>query len=229
MNIYTDNRLLSAGFIGGTLSRHSGNMCELNNQRVVYKELDIPAEKMAHFHQVHSERLLTLTSAQDVTRFQNEPLQEADGWLVTASGCGVTVLTADCVPLFLWDAAGGPFALSHCGWKGVVKRLPFLTAKALLQAGATHIQGWLGPHIQSCCFEVQADVANQFSPRSVVHKNGKIFVNLNTEILGQLQEAGLNLTEIKTPYYCTCGDEQNFFSWRRDHIRRNLLSFIYKP
>lgn len=229
MKIYTDNRLLALGFIGGTLSRHTGNMCDMDTQNKIYRELDIPTDKIAHFHQVHSNRIITLTSAQQVAQLPKEPLPEADGWLVTAGGCGAAILTADCVPLFLWDKSGSVFALSHCGWKGVINKLPFLTAKAMLQAGAKSVQGWLGPHIQSCCFEVQQDVAAQFSTRSIVHKNGKIFVNLNTEILSQLQEAGLDLLQIKTPYYCTCGDEENFFSWRRDHIRQNLLSFIYKP
>ena len=229
MKIYTDNRLLSAGLVGGTVSRHSGNMCDLSAQNAIYKELNIPAQNIAHFHQIHSQRIITISSADQVSLFQTEPLQEADGWLVTTGNCGVAILTADCVPLFLWDETGRLFALSHCGWKGVVKRLPFLTAQALLQAGASRVQGWLGPHIQSCCFEVQEDVATQFSKQSVIHKNGKIFVNLNTEILSQLKEAGLDLKQIKTPYYCTCGDPKNFFSWRRDHIRQNLLSFIYKP
>jgi len=229
MKIYTDDRLLSAGLIGGTLSRHTGNMCDLQAQEAVYNELEIPAQNIAHFHQVHGTRLITISDAADVARFQQEPLQEGDGWLVTASGCGAAVLTADCVPLFLWDTQGGAFALAHCGWKGVVQKLPLLTAKALLKTGAQHVQGWLGPHIQSCCFEVQEDVAAQFSARSVVRKHGKLFVNLNTEIIGQLQAAGLDPLQIKTPYYCTCGDEKNFFSWRRDHIRQNLLSFIYKP
>lgn len=229
MKIYTDNRLLSMGLVGGTLSRHMGNMCDISNQISAYKELDIPAQHIAHFHQVHSDRIITISSSQELSLFQNEPLQQADAWLITASQCGAAILTADCVPLFLWDAQGGPFALAHCGWKGIVQRLPYKTACALKQAGAQQVQGWLGPHIQSCCFEVQEDVASQFSARSVVHKNGKLFVNLNTEIAGQLHEAGLDLNQIKMPYYCTCGDAENFFSWRRDHIRQNLLSFIYKP
>lgn len=229
MKIYTDNRLLAAGLIGGTVSRHSGNMCDLSAQNALYRQLDIPPQRMAHFHQVHSKRILTISHPKDLAAFQTEPLPEADGWLVTAGGAGAAILTADCVPLFLWDAQASAFALAHCGWKGIVNRLPFLAAQALAETGARHIQGWLGPHIQSCCFEVQQDVASQFSSASVVQKNGKIFVNLNTEILGQLHQAGLDVKEIKTPYYCTCGDQENFFSWRRDHIRQNLLSFIYKP
>ena len=76
---------------------------------------------------------------------------------------------------------------------------------------------------------MQEDVAAQFSAQSVIRKNGKIFVNLNTEILLQLELAGLTAADVKTPYYCTCGDRENFFSWRRDHEKTNLLSFVYKP
>lgn len=230
MNIYADNRMLSVGLVGGTVSRHAGDMRDLNNQNELYRKLDIPPQRILHFHQTHSDRIISLLSEEEADDFQKKPEQEADAWVLSLSGWGVAIQTADCVPLFLWDEKGGFFALAHCGWKGVVKRLPYLTAQALKKAGAAGtISAWLGPHIQSCCFEVQEDVATQFTPKSVVYKQGKIFVNLNTEISLQLQQAGICATDIKMPYYCTCGDEKNFFSWRRDHIRQNLLSFVYKP
>lgn len=230
MTIYTDNRLLSAGLIGGTASRHYGDMREITHQNNVYSELLIPPERIVHFHQTHSDTIIPILSQQDAQNFAAAPQTDADAWLFTVSGWGAAIQTADCVPLFLFDEQGRAFALAHCGWRGVVKRLPFKTAQALKQTGLCgKIFGWLGPHIQVCCFEVQEDVAAQFAPTSLHRKNGKIFVNLNLEILRQLQEAGLNTQDIKTPYYCTCGDEKNFFSWRRDHVRQNLLSFIYKP
>lgn len=230
MSIYTDNRLLSLGLVGGTTSRHEGNMRELDNQNALYQSLDIAPEKILHFHQTHSDTIIPILSLDQAQQIQRGPLLQADAWLLGVAGWGVAIQTADCVPLFLWDEPGQRLALAHCGWRGVVNRLPFKIATALQQAGATgNIYGWLGPHIQVCCFEVQADVANRFSPSSLHEKNGRIFVNLNLEILGQLQEAGLTPQHIKTPYYCTCGDEKNFFSWRRDHVRQNLLSFIYKP
>ena len=230
MSIYTDPRLLQAGLVGGTLSRHHGNMREISHQNSIYEGLHLPAQKILHFHQTHSDTLIHISSAEQAQQIVAAPLQEADGWLFTTSGWGGAILTADCVPLFLWDAQGRAFALAHCGWRGVVKRLPFKTAQALRQSCPNaSVLGWIGPHIQACCFEVQEDVARQFNTPSVQERKGKIFVNLNTEILLQLQEAGLDSTHIKTPYYCTCGDRENFFSWRRDHVRQGLLSFIYKP
>ncbi len=230
MNIYADNRMLSLGLVGGTVSRHAGNMRDLSNQTALYGKLNIPEKQILHFRQTHSDRIIRITSDADALAFQNRPEQEADAWIFSCGGWGAAILTADCVPLFLWDETASVFALAHCGWRGVVNQLPYKTASALKEIGAQGtIYGWLGPHIQSCCFEVQQDTASQFSEQSVIHKNGKTFVDLNAEIVLQLQLAGLTAADIKTPYYCTCGDKENFFSWRRDHIKDSLLSFIYKP
>lgn len=230
MNIYADNRMLSEGLIGGTVSRHAGDMRDISNQNEVFGKLGVAQDKILHFHQTHSDRIIHIASDADALSLQSRPEEDADAWVFSCGGWGGAVQTADCVPLFLWNETASVFALAHCGWRGVVKQLPYKTVLAMKDAGAQGvIYAWAGPHIQSCCFEVQEDAAGQFSKESVVRKDGKIFVNLNTEIILQLQLAGLTAADIKTPYYCTCGDKENFFSWRRDHIRQNLLSFIYKP
>ena len=231
MKIYADNQMLAAGLIGGTLSRQTGNMRETALQTPIYQELDIPPEKILHFHQTHSDKIIFIASPDEARTFAQKPLQEADAWVFTnCPGWGAAVLTADCVPLFLWDNTASSFALAHCGWRGVAKKLPYKTALALKQAGVKNpLFAFLGPHIQKCCFEVQTDTSCQFSAQSVLHQNGKIFVDLNAEIRLQLEQAGLSPENIHASNRCTCCDKENFFSWRRDHIRQNLLSFIYKP
>lgn len=232
MKIYTDKRLLACGFIGGTLSRHSGNMREPANQQTVFAQLGIPAQKILHFHQVHSDTLLSITDASVARACAQQPIQDADGWLLTPfpTGWGAAIVTADCVPVFVWSEDGQVAALAHCGWRGVVKGLAGKAARLLAKdTPASQLNAWLGPHIQTCCFEVQADVAVQFPPDCVTNKGGKLFVDLSAAIIQQLVQAGLAKTAIHAPYYCTCGDRGNFFSWRRDHQKNLLLSFIYRP
>ena len=232
MKIFTDKRLLACGFTGGTLSRHSGNMRDVINQKAVYKELGLDPTHILHFHQIHSDTVISISNAQDAQTHTQKSLQDADAWLFAPlpTGWGAAILTADCVPLFLWDDTGTYTALAHCGWRGVVQGLPGKTAHELLKkAPNAQLNAWLGPHIQACCFEVQEDVATQFPADCVTHKDGKIFVDLNVEIKRQLVQAGVEAKNIHAPYYCTCGDPENFFSWRRDHQKNLLLSFIYKP
>lgn len=230
MKLSTDPRFLSAGFKAATFTRHAGNMADLNNQTKVYKKLNIDPAHILHLQQVHGDKLITVSSATQAACLQTKPLQEADGWLLSPaiSGWGVSILTADCAPLFVWNASGSHAALAHCGWRGVAQELPFKTARALVQSGAKGpFYAWVGPHIQKCCFEVQQDTAMQF-PRDTFSKDGKLVVDLNGAIQTQLLWAGLEDKNIILSSACTCCDKENFFSWRRDHVRNLLLSFIYK-
>lgn len=232
MKIYTDKRLLSCGLVGGTASRHSGNMRELATQASVYQELGIAPDKILHLHQVHGDKIISVSSEQDARAQLASTLPDADAWMLSPmpSGWGAAIVTADCVPLFLWTDDGNAAALAHCGWRGVVQGLPGKATKMLLESVSyRRIYAWLGPHIQACCFEVQDDVASQFPADCLEQKNGKTFVNLTAEISRQLVQAGVAQADIHAPYYCTCGDRENFFSWRRDHEKNLLLSFIYKP
>lgn len=232
MKIYTDQRLLRAGFIGGTFSRHSGNMKDTSCQTAVLSELGIDPTRILRLHQVHGDTIISVHSLQEAQQQTSCPLPDADAWLLSPipSGWGAAIMTADCVPLFVWDDTGTHAVLAHCGWRGVVKGLAQKAVQKLLAKNPElHLNAWLGPHIQACCFEVQQDVAAQFSPDCLIRKKDKIFVDLNVEIKKQLMQAGLSARRIHAPYYCTCGDRENFFSWRRDHEKNLLLSLLYKP
>ena len=232
MKIYTDQCLLRTGLIGGTLSRHSGNMRESSHQIAALNELGIDPSHILHLHQTHSDTVIFISSSQEAQKRAAGPSQDADAWVFTPipTGWGAAIVTADCVPLFVWEDTGTYVALAHCGWRGVVKGLAQKATRALLtQHPNLHLNAWLGPHIQACCFEVQQDVASQFSSECIIHKKDKIFVDLNIEIKQQLIQAGISQKRIHAPYYCTCGDKENFFSWRRDHQKNVLLSFVYKP
>ena len=229
MKIYSDPRLLSLGVIHGTPDRAAGNMRLAENTRALFAALAVPERRILRFKQIHSDKLVCVSSAEEAQTLQNQPLQEADGWVLSGRGYGAAILTADCVPLIIWDEKANVVGLSHCGWRGVVAGLPGKTARAVTQGGAKGpLSAWAGPHIQSCCFEVQQDVAEQF-PDCVLHKNGKLYVDLNKEIVRQLTAAGLKEENIRLPYYCTCGDKENFFSYRRDHTKDALMTFVYKP
>ena len=232
MKIYSDKRMLQAGLVGGTISRQSGNMREPANQDAALRELCIDPSHILHFHQTHSDTIISIASAQAAQAHQLRPLVDADAWILSPfpSGWGAAIVTADCVPLFIWDDTGTHAAMAHCGWRGVVKGLAHKVAHQLTtDLPGVQFNAWLGPHIQSCCFEVQEDVSAQFPDDCIIRKQEKLFIDLNIEIKRQLTQAGISVTRLQTPYYCTCGDKTNFFSWRRDHEKNLLLSLIYKP
>lgn len=229
MNLHTDPRLTALGILHGTTDRCAGNMRLAENTHKLFTAQHIAESCIARFKQTHSDRLIRLSSAAQVKALQHIPVQEADGWILCGNGFGAAILTADCVPLLLWDEQAHLIGLAHCGWRGVAAQLPAKTALQLQKAGAKgKLFAWVGPHIQKCCFEVQNDVAQQF-PHSAQIRNGKQFVDLNQEIQRQLLQAGVQKEDISFSAHCTCCEPEHFFSFRRDHQKDALLTFVYKP
>lgn len=228
MALYSDPRLLALGVVHGTTDRAAGNMRLSENTQYLFNALNIDPCAIARFKQVHSDRIIYLTSTEQA-RQTHSLLTEADAWILSGTGLGAAILTADCVPLILWDETAQVIGLAHCGWRAVAAGLPGKMVRSMRRAGAQGtLSAWAGPHIQACCFEVQADVAAQF-PDCLIEKNGKLFVDLNRAISIQLTAENIPAAAVRFPYYCTCGDKQRFFSYRRDHTKDALLTFVYKP
>ena len=76
---------------------------------------------------------------------------------------------------------------------------------------------------------LQEDTACQFDAGCVIRQNGKIFVDLTQDIIRQLSLEGVKEQDVYAPQWCTCGNKEQFFSYRRDHQRDVQISFIYKP
>ena len=229
MKLYSDPRLLSLGVVHGTTDRALGNMRLAENTQALFDKLSIPENNILRFKQIHSDTLVCADSLPQARQIQVGTLPEADGWVLKGSGFGAAILTADCVPLILWDQKAQIVGLSHCGWRGVAAQLPLKTLQKMQEMGAQGpFYAWAGPHIQSCCFEVQQDVADQF-PGCVIVKEEKMYVDLSKAIKKQLLSAGLEEKNIQLPHLCTCGDKVKFFSYRRDHTKDALLTFVYRP
>ena len=229
LTLYTDPRLEALGIIHGTTDRAWGNMRLGPCVQQLWQQVHIPSPRILRFKQTHSDRVLLVGSPAQAQAIPTAPLAEADGWVLSAAGWGAAIITADCVPLFVWDEQARVLGLSHCGWRGVAAQLPAKTVRCLRQQGARgRLSAWIGPHIQACCFEVQEDVARQF-PSAVLHRNGKLWVDLNRAIEQQLTQEGLAKADIAFSSHCTCCEPDHFFSFRRDHVPDAMLSFIFLP
>ena len=230
MNIYSDERLINLGIISGTVGRDFGSARDTKTAHKIFESLGIPPAKILGLKQIHSDKIISINSEEDLKNYKAQDVHEADGWLLSLPQTGVMILTADCVPLYLWSADGKYVSLTHCGWRGVVKELPKKAAELIKTKTTEKLQAYIGPHIRECCFEVKEDVASQFPKEAAIRRENKIFVDLDKAIILQLTAAGVDIKEIKTGCHCQCTscNKQDFFSYRRDGTKDALLSFIYK-
>lgn len=164
----------------------------------------------------------------------------ADAALTDAPGLACTVLVADCLPVLLTDAAGRRVAAVHAGWRGlaggVLERcLEQFMASAPVpctpdapKIEVNQVLAWLGPCIGPQAFEVGAEVRAAFEAADARATacfaplgGGKYLADLPALARLRLQRLGvqrLHGNDGSAPW-CTVGNPERFFSYRRDQQR----------
>ena len=141
-----------------------------------------------------------------------------DGLVTSERDLILTLKAADCVPIFLYDKNRGIFGLIHSGWKGTASNIVLNGIKKMInnKSHTDDIMVLLGPCIQSCCYEVDEDVAKHFDDDSKIQKNNnKWMLDLHNQIKISLIHFGLQKKNIKCSDICTV-DTVECHSYRRD-------------
>jgi hypothetical protein len=146
---------------------------------------------------------------------------EADG-VFTFGRSRISVLTADCLPILLWDTEDPhlPKMALHCGWRGALA--------GIAQNGLAYfprkktIRVVFGPAIGVCCFEVRQDFFDAFSQQGKPtqdfseRRGERRFFNLIRFVretdLRELEDSQFDSRWIE----CTHCSPKKFPSFRRD-------------
>ena len=163
---------------------------------------------VAQMNQTHSNKIEWI---------QTEGIFSSDGLVTSTKNISLVVKTADCMPVLIKTESS--IAALHVGWKGLQNDIFNL---ALRKITGTNIKVSVGPHAQSCCYEIQNDVA-QFFPKSVLKRKNKMYLNLSKQIVNFCQ---LNDIEIQVSKNCTVCDN-NFWSFRENKTAQRQYSFIW--
>ena len=140
-----------------------------------------------------------------------------DGAITTSSKLVPVVTVADCLPIFLYDEKTGCRGVLHSGWKGtgiVVQALKL--AERTYGAQPSDFSVVIGPHIHSCCYQVEEErisyFTNQFGSSCIIPPNNLSLAQANVNLL---LEAGVPEDNILCCSDCTCCDTR-LGSFRRE-------------
>jgi YfiH family protein len=165
--------------------------------------------------------------------------REGDALWTAATGTGVGVRTADCVPLLLAHPDLPVCAAVHAGWRGMVAGVVGETVRAIAERFGSSAVGGLvaaaGPSARGCCYEIGEEVASLLRgcPGGGRHlarrgKEGKWHADLQQLALEALFAAGLSFGCVEAVGPCTVCSPR-FHSFRREKsLTGRQLSFIYK-
>ncbi len=142
------------------------------------------------------------------------------------------ILTADCVPILLYDPDRRVVGAVHAGWRGTAAHIVSKTVETMVSrydASPSRIVAGIGPAIGGCCYEVDEAVAKHFVayPQSSVKSARKYYIDLKDINKYQLIEAGILPDNIEINDCCTACDNERFFSYRKEcGCKGRFLSFI---
>ncbi len=190
-----------------------------------------PAMKAARLNQVHGNRVIVVDSDHGDTR------PEADGMVTTDRGLALCIFTADCVPILLIDPENQVIGALHSGWRSTIADIAAVGVGTMIECGARveSIRAALGPSIGTCCFEVDAELAERFADQvrgSGQHtrpgRTGKAYLDLRAIVRDQLAAVGLAPGKIAKVGPCTKCANDHFFSRRANggKISGLQMSFI---
>jgi hypothetical protein len=180
--------------------------------------------------QVHGDTVMVVDSpaASFDTLSRSAAETPADALLTNRTGIGVAVVTADCVPILLYDPGVRVVGAVHAGWRGTFDRILEKTVVRMAQAfgsKALHIRAALGPAIRPCCYEVGGEVFRRliettpgYEPYWAPDGQGKGRLDLIGLNRMQLTAAGVPAAQIEEVPLCTSCRPDLFFSYRRDGI-----------
>ena len=147
----------------------------------------------------------------------------ADGVYSSSSNDILTIKTADCFPIFLYD--GKTAGLIHAGWRGCVNGIIENFFKATPEFNLTKAKAVIGPGICSCCFKVSPEVALLFDKKYRLRNKGDFLINLKGFIVDEL--SGFGIKYIMNSDACTMCDEKRFHSFRREGKEfKQMISYI---
>lgn len=144
---------------------------------------------------------------------------DCDALVTSRAGQTLTVRTADCLPIFLWEKTGKAVAVVHAGWKGTHQGIAAKTVARLARLGAKpqDLRVVFGPAIRACCYEVGPEFLERF-PAVTLKPNraGRYQFDLVLANRLQLESAGIPRANFKDLRLCTACDTRTFFSFRKD-------------
>ena len=187
------------------------------NLNLVSRKMKVKSKNLILMHQTHSNKVFEIKKNDFKRKIY------ADAMLTRNKGLALGVVTADCVPILLYDKKSKFIGCIHAGWKGAISNIIKNTISRINKIEPnSKIYASIGPCIGKKNYEVDNDFFNKFilkSPKNKKYftkksKTKKLF-NLRLFVADKLAEQKVRFDHVN---YDTFDEKNKFFSYRRSKI-----------
>jgi YfiH family protein len=173
--------------------------------------------------QTHSANIHIVKEAKELGwNTLDDAIENCDALITNQKDVMLTILTADCVPILLFDPIEKVVAAVHAGWKGTEQKILFKTVKKMKEvfnSKPENILAGIAPSIGKCCYEVDWNVAQYFKDIENAYdkKEEKYMLDLPYINKKQLLDAGVQEKNIEISHICTACEVEHYFSYRKEN------------
>lgn len=127
-------------------------LATINEQLAIQYHLSI--NRLHWVNQVHGKQIHDI----DADKLAMRPM-DADAIVSQQDKVGLAIMTADCVPIVLYQPTSGRIAAIHAGWQGLACGVIKSTAERFTETG--QIVAWIGVCISQAHYEVSSQVRDK--------------------------------------------------------------------
>lgn len=207
----------------------------IKNHALAAEVFGLTENDICRSYQNHSTNVEIVGNDQKSTGIYKDPFPYGVDGLVTAEkNLILSIRTADCVPVLLYDYQNNICAAVHSGWRGTLGRIISYAIEKMCSIGADRnsILAAIGPCIGVCCYEVGRELWEAFTQADkdfmacFSEKSGKLYFDLTMANELILEKSGIKAENISSAHLCTCCNKDDFFSHRRDGANRGTMSAL---
>ena len=186
----------------------------VKNLVYISKKISVKKKNLILMHQTHSNKVI------EIKKNNLGKKIFSDAVITNLKNIALGVVTADCVPILLYDKNNNTIGCIHAGWKGSLSGIIFKTINKIKKSSSNNqIYASVGPCIGKQSYEVDVKFFRRFLINSrsnkkyftIKNKYKKLF-NLRKFVTDKLRDEGVKVDQVNRN---TFTDEKNFFSYRR--------------
>lgn len=204
-----------------------------NNRRILAEAMGVNETALYFPSQVHKTRIVNVTS-----KTSKEELMETDALITNEKGICIAVMSADCVPILLYDKKNQAVGAVHSGWRGTVAKILSKTLQEMQTVFGTRgedLIAGIGPSVCQESYEVGEEVVNEVNHAfgsaaalMIPQPNSKAKLDLWKANKIQLMEFGVKDSAIEISDLCTVKNNTHFFSARKGDTGRFAAGIMLK-
>lgn len=189
------------------------------NRTIVAEFLGLSVSNLVFPDQTHTSNVQVVNSLGDLSHLEN-----TDAVITNKPQICLCVMSADCVPILLFDKKRNVIAAIHAGWRGTVAEIVTNTIKKMHQeygSEAKDIVASIGPSISAEVYEVGKEVIDKVrllfgSLEGIIElkSNEKGLFNLWEANKQLLMKSGVKEENIEVAGICTFKNSDTYFSHR---------------